>query len=54
MTRDASSIMKGAAAGIVTGGLTFLAVKSLSGSARARRKATAKAAKIIGNIMDTF
>lgn len=54
MTRETSSLMKGAAAGVVTGGLAFMAVKSLSGSRRMRRKTAAKAAKLIGNLMDTF
>lgn len=54
MTRETSSVMKGAAAGIVTGGLAFMAVKTLSGSRRARRKTAAKTAKLIGNLMDSF
>ncbi len=54
MTRETSSIMKGAAAGIVTGGLAFMAVKTFSGNRRFRRKTAAKAAKLIGNMMDSF
>ena len=54
MTRETSSVMKGAAAGIVAGGLTFMAVKSLSGSRRLRRKTAAKAVKVIGSFMDTL
>ena len=52
MTRETSSIMKGAAAGLVTGGLTFMAVKTFSGSRRLRRKTAAKAVKAIGGFMD--
>ena len=44
--------MKGAAAGIAVGGLTFMAVKTFSGSRRARRKTAAKAVKVIGSFMD--
>lgn len=54
MTRETSSVMKGAAAGIVTGGLAFLAVKSFSGNRRLRRKTAAKAVKVIGSFMDTL
>ncbi len=54
MTREASSVMKGAAAGIVTGGLAFWAVKSFSGSRRMRRKTAAKAVKVIGSFMDAL
>ena len=52
MTRETSSVVKGAAAGIVAGGLTFMAVKSLSGSRRMRRKTAAKAVKMVGSFMD--
>lgn len=52
MSRQAQSYIKGAAAGVITGGLTFLAVKSLTGNHRLKRKATAKAFKAIGNIME--
>ncbi|MDE7230970.1 MAG: hypothetical protein K2N56_10870 [Oscillospiraceae bacterium] len=54
MTRDTSSIFKGAAAGIITGGLTFMAVKSFSGNRRLRRKTAAKAVKVIGSFMDAL
>ncbi len=54
MTRDTSSIFKGAAAGIITGGLTFMAVKSFSGNRRLRRKTAAKAVKVIGSFMDSL
>lgn len=54
VTRETSSVMKGAAAGVLTGGLAFWAVKSLSGSRRMRRKTAAKAVKVIGNFMDVL
>ena len=52
MTRETSSVMKGAAAGIVAGGLTFMAVKTFTGNRRLRRKTAAKAVKVIGSFMD--
>lgn len=54
MTKETTSVMKSAAAGIVTGGLAFMAVKTLTSSKRARRKTAAKTAKLIGNLMDSF
>lgn len=47
-------MMKGAAAGIITGGLAFMAVKTLSSDRRFRRKTAAKAAKLIGSLMDSI
>lgn len=52
MTRQTTGIIKGAAAGLAVGGATFVAVKYLTDSRRARRKTAAKAAKIIGSFMD--
>lgn len=54
MSRQQASVMKGAAAAVVTGGLAFLAVKSLSSNRRMKRKATAKAMKVLGNFMDSL
>lgn len=54
VTRETSSVVKGAAAGIIAGGLTFMAVKSFSGSRRMRRKTAAKAVKVIGSFMDAL
>ncbi|MDE6728878.1 MAG: hypothetical protein K2J80_13230 [Oscillospiraceae bacterium] len=54
MSREAQSYIKGAAAGVITGGLTFLAVRSMSNNRRFKRKATAKAFKVLGNFMDSL
>lgn len=54
MSKQAQSYIKGAAAGVITGGLTFLAVKSLTGNRHLKRKATAKAFKAIGAMMDNI
>lgn len=54
MSREVQSVMKGAAAAVVTGGIAFLAVKSLSNNRRFKRKATAKAFKVLGNFMDSL
>lgn len=54
MSRETQSVMKGAAAAVVTGGIAFLAVKSLSNNRRFKRKATAKAFKVLGNFMDSL
>lgn len=52
MSRQASSVIKSAAAGIAVGGATFAAVKYFSDNRRLRRKTAAKAAKLIGSFMD--
>ena len=52
MARQASGIIKGAAAGLAVGGATFAAVKYFSDNRRIRRKTAAKAAKLIGSFMD--
>lgn len=52
MTRQTTGIIKGAAAGLAVGGMTFAAVKYFTDNRRARRKAVAKTAKIIGGFMD--
>ncbi len=54
MTHEAKCYVKSAAAGAVTGGLAFLAVKRLTSSRRLRRKTAAKAAKLIGTFMDSL
>lgn len=54
MTREAQRYVKGAAAGVITGGLTFLAVKSLSGRKRMKRRTAAKALKVLGSFMDSI
>lgn len=54
MSREAQNYIKGAAAAVVTGGLAFLAVRGLSQNRRFKRKATAKAMKVLGNFMDAI
>ena len=54
MSKEIQSNLKGAAAGVVAGGLAFMAVKTITSKTRARRRATAKAMKLIGNIMDAI
>lgn len=54
MTREQERYIKSAAAGAVTGGLAFLAVRSLTSNRRLRRKTTAKAMKLLGNFMDSL
>ena len=54
MSREAQTYVKGAAAAVVTGGIAFLAVRSLTNNKRLKRKMTAKTFKAIGNIMDSL
>ncbi len=54
MNRKTKSCITSATVGMVTGGLTFWAVRSLTDSKRMRRKAAAKAVKMVGNIMDSL
>lgn len=54
MSRQSQSYIKGAAAEVITGGLAFMAVKTLTSSRRSKRHSAAKALKIIGNFMDTM
>ena len=54
MSREAQSYVKGATAAVITGGLAFLAVKTLSNNRRFKRKAAAKAFKTLGNFMDSL
>ena len=54
MSREAQSYVKGATAAVITGGLAFFAVKSLSGNRRIKRKAAAKAIKVLGSFMDAM
>lgn len=54
MSRETQSYIKSAAAGVVTGGLAFLAVKSLTNNRRFRRKTAAKAFKVLGSFMDAI
>lgn len=54
MSKEAQSYVKGATAAVITGGIAFLAVKSLSNNRRFKRKATAKAFKVLGSFMDSL
>lgn len=54
MSRKTESYIKSAAVGLVTGGLTFWAVRSLTSNKRMRRKAAAKAVRMVGSIMDSL
>ncbi len=54
MSRRTESYIKGGAAGLIAGGLAFMAVKSLCSHRSFRRMSTAKAFKMIGTLMDAF
>ncbi len=54
MSRQTQSYIKSAAAGVITGGLAFMAVKTLTNNRRFRRKSAAKAIKLLGNFMDSI
>lgn len=54
MSREAQTYIKGATAAVITGGIAFLAVRSLANNRRFKRKATAKAFKVLGNFMDSL
>jgi len=52
MSHKQEVCVKATVAGVVTGGLAFLAVKSLCGRRSFRRMSAAKAFKMIGTLMD--
>lgn len=54
MSRKTESLIKSTAAGIIAGGLAFMAVKSISSHRSFRRMTAAKAFKTIGTLMDAF
>lgn len=54
MTRQTSSMIKGAAAGFIAGSAAFVAVKMFSGGKSHTRKTAAKAVKVIGDFMDAM
>lgn len=54
MSKETQSYIKSAAAGVITGGLAFMAVKSLTNNRRFRRKTAAKAFKVLGSFMDAI
>lgn len=54
MSRQTESYLKSTAAGLIAGGLAFMAVKSMSGRRSFRRMSAAKAFKMIGTMMEAF
>ncbi len=54
MTRQQENCIKASIAGVVTGGLAFLAVKAYGNRRSFRRMTTAKAFRMIGTLMDAF
>lgn len=54
MTRKQYCLIRSAAAGIVTGVLAFLAVRSLCPRRSFRRMSAAKAFRMIGTLMDAL
>lgn len=54
MSREIQSYIKSAAAGVITGGLAFMAVKSITNNRRFKRKSAAKAFKVLGSFMDAI
>jgi len=53
MSKQTQSYIKSAAAGVITGGLAFMAVKSLTNNRR-KRKSAGKAFKVLGSFMDAI
>ena len=54
MSRQTESYIKSAAAGLIAGGLAFLAVRAVSGRRSFKRMTAAKAFKMIGTMLDAF
>lgn len=54
MSHKTESTIKGITAGVIAGGLAFIAVKSLSRRRSFKRMTTAKAFKMIGTLMDAI
>lgn len=54
MSRGVKCCIESAAAGLITGGITFFAVSRLNNNHRVRRKTAAKAFKVLGNFMDSM
>lgn len=54
MTRCTQSYIKSGAAGLIAGGLAFMAVRSLCSHRSFRRMSTAKAFRMIGSLLDAF
>lgn len=54
MTRKQSCLIRSAAAGVITGALAFLAVRSLCPRRSFRKMSAAKAFKMIGSLMEAI
>lgn len=54
MTRRTETYIKSAAIGAAAGGLAYFAMRSLTSGKRMRRKAAAKAVKMVGSLMDSL
>lgn len=54
MNRQTAFYLKSAAVGAAVGGLAFVAVRSATSKKRIRRKAAAKAMRMVGSIMDAL
>ncbi len=54
MSKKQSAMLKAGVAGVVAGGLAFVAVNSLCSRRSHRRMTTAKALKMVGTLMDAF
>ncbi len=54
MTRKTSSVIKGAAAGVIAGSAAFMAVRMFTGGSHRANKTAKKAVKVIENLVDTM
>lgn len=54
MSRRTEAYIKSGAAGLIAGGLAFMAVNSISHRHSLRKKGTAKMFKILGALMDSM
>lgn len=54
MSRKTEAYLKSGAAGLIAGGLAFMAVKSVCSHRSFRKMSTAKAFRMIGTLMDAF
>lgn len=54
MNRKTAIYLKSAAVGATVGGLAFCTARSLTSKKRMRRKAVAKAMRMVGSIMDSL
>ncbi len=54
MTRKAQDMTKSVAAGVIAGGLAFMAVKTVCGHRSFKGMSAAKAFKMIGSLMDNI